>query len=277
MEANDKQYIFRPEFGNEADIARLINQHNAYVQVVELFPPHFQPAGDETVLDIGCGPGGWAIDVAFRYPDMSVIGLDIDESAVQYAMARARSSGYENATFEVHDVTTSLPFSDASVDYINICLANSFLLKEQWPRLLADCRRVLRPGGRLRSIEWLCSQTSSFALFRMIQLLNFALAKDGRRYAELAPFLESLMKDAGLLPAPLTVHLINFSEDAPAHKIIAESYYIANHLFSPFILKQGIASEEEVKQLIEEVQRDMMLPHFYGLTTLTDMLAQKPA
>src|SRR5581483_36737 len=105
MEANENQYIYRPEFGNEADIARLINQYNALVPEMKLFHPVYEPKGNETVLDLGCGPGSWDLDVAFAYQEMSVIGLDIDESAVRYAMTRARSSGYENVTFEVHDVT----------------------------------------------------------------------------------------------------------------------------------------------------------------------------
>src|SRR5579884_969432 len=268
---SNKPYIFRPEFGNEADIARLIGQYKAYTQVVQLFSPHCQLKGAETVLDIGCGPGCWAIDVAFQYPAMSVIGLDVDESAVRYAMTHATSSGHENVTFEVYDVTTGLPFSDASVDYIHLSLANSFLLKSQWPPLLAECYRVLKPGGWLRSVEWLCTQTSSFAIFRMTQLFNLALAQDGRRYVELAPHLESLLKNAGLVPAPLIVHVVNFSENTPAHRTIAESYYVSALLSSPFIFKRGVASEEEIKRLIDETQRDMMLPGFYGLTTLTDI------
>src|SRR6266567_6609093 len=87
MEAQEKD-AFRLSDGSAADLARLIDQHNAFVQVVKLVNPYVQLNGDERVLDIGCGPGSWVLDVAFQYPDMSVIGLDIDENAVNYAMAR---------------------------------------------------------------------------------------------------------------------------------------------------------------------------------------------
>lgn len=277
MEANENRYIYRPEFGNEADIARLINQYNALVPEMKLFHPVYEPEGNETVLDLGCGPGSWGLDVAFAYQEMSVIGLDIDESAVLYAMARARSSGYENVTFEVHDVTTPLPINDASVDYINISFANSFLLKEQWPRLFAECYRVLRPGGWLRSIEALAIQTSSRAGRELWRLHGMANEKDGRRYAELAPHLLPMLHDARLVATPLTIHFVDFSEQAPYHKSLAENWYVSANLVMPFIVKQGVAPKEEVQRLIEEMQRDMMLPQFYALIFFTDIAAQKPA
>src|SRR5579884_142132 len=254
MEARDNQYLYRPEFGNEADIARLIGQYSAMIPVVKLFHPVFEPAGTETMLDLGCGPGSWVLDVAFTYPNISLIGLDIDESAVRYAMARATSSGYENATFEVHDATTPLPMSDASVDYINLSLANSFLLKEQWPLLLAECYRVLRPGGWLRSIEWLSNPSNSLALQRSTRLFHQALTKEGKRYIELAPCLSPLLKQAGFVPTPLTIHSTNFSEGEPAHKAIAEDIYVSSYLARPFEIAYGLATQEEVEAISEEIQ-----------------------
>lgn len=270
-------YLFRPQFGNEADIARLNMQHQVYSEVAQLFSPHFQPQGDETLLDIGCGPGGWVIDTAFKYPHTQIVGLDIDESAIRYATTRAKTQHTENVSFEVHDVTTGLPFQDESVDYVNISLANSFLLRDHWSRLLVECQRVLRPGGWLRSTEWLVTQTSSLAIFKTTQLFNKAIAQDGRRYVELAPFLEVLLKQAGFVTTPLNIHKIDFSENAPAHHVTAEMYYVAACLSLPFMLRYNDnITEEEAKELVEATQRDMMLPNFYGFCFLADLAAQKP-
>jgi ubiquinone/menaquinone biosynthesis C-methylase UbiE len=277
MEARENQYLYRPEFGNEADIARLINQYSATIPVVKLFHPVFEPQGTETMLDLGCGPGSWVLDIAFRYPDTSLIGLDIDESAVRYAMARATSSGYENATFEVHDATTTLPISDASVDYVHLSLANSFLLKDQWPLLLAECYRVLRPGGWLRSIEWLSNPSNSLALQRSTRLFHQALTREGKRYVELAPCLRSLLKQAGFAPTALTIHSVDYSEGEPAHKALAEDIYVSSYLARPFEIAYGLATQEEVEEISEGIQRDMMLPNFCGLLLLSDIAAQKPA
>lgn len=279
MEASEpeKTYLYRPGHGNETDIARLIEQHRAFVQVIKLFPATFQPRGDENVVDIGCGPGSWALDAAFEHPHLQIVGLDIDERAIAYAMARAKIVHAENVSFEVHDATVGpLPFGDESIDYITLSLANSFLLKEHWPLLLKECQRILRPGGWLRSVEWLVTQSSSLAMHRLLRTFSVALEKDGRRYIELAPHLPSLLQQAGLVPSPIAVYTVNFSEDTPAHKAIAEDYYIGAHLAMPFNIKQGVASREELLQIISDMQREMMLPHFYGFVFLNECVARKP-
>jgi ubiquinone/menaquinone biosynthesis C-methylase UbiE len=276
MKARENRYLYHNEAGNEADIARLIDQHAAIVQSVGLFHPAFHPDGTEILLDIACGPGSWGLDVAFEYEDMSVIGLDNNESTISYAMARASSSVRDNISFEVHDVTTALPVKDASIDYVNIALANSFLFKEQWPSLLKECYRVLRPGGWLRSIEVLTIQTSSRAARDLWRYRAQASEKDGRRYFELAPHLFPLLQDAGLLATPLTIHPVDFSEYATFHKALSKDWYVSAQLLIPFIMKYGIAPQEELQRLIEEMQRDMMLPQFYALIFFTNIAAQKP-
>lgn len=276
MEA-EKNYLYRPEFGNETDIARLIELYKALAPVTKLFSPNVQLKGDATILDIGCGPGSWGIDVAYQHPEMSVIGIDIDESAIEYAMMRARTQNVENTSFEVADATQTLPFHDASVDYINISLANSFVLKKQWPLLFAECYRILRPGGWLRSTEWLVTQSSSLAMHRLARIFNQALEKDGRRYLELAPFLKPLIAEAGFVRLSLVVHAVDFSENTPAHKPLCQDWYIGAHLALPFNVKHGVATEDELKEIIEEMQKDMALPNFYGFLCLSDVTVQKPA
>lgn len=276
MEARENQYVYDHEAGNEADIARLTDQYAAIAQSIGLFHPVFRPQGNETLLDIGCGPGSWCLDVAFQYEDMSIIGLDMKEDTILYALARASSSGRENVSFETHDVTKSLPVQDASVDYVNISLANSFLLKEQWPGVLKECRRVLKPGGWLRSVEVLTFQTSSRAARDLWRYRTRASEKDDKRYFEMAPYLASLLHDAELLATPLAIHPVDFSEHSPFHKALSKDWYVSATLLVPFIAKSGIASQEELQQLIEEMQQDMMLPQFYAQLFFTDIAARRP-
>lgn len=38
--------------------------------------------GIKDVLDVGCGPGGWAQEVAFAHPETEVIGIDLSQKIV---------------------------------------------------------------------------------------------------------------------------------------------------------------------------------------------------
>jgi len=97
------------------------------------------------VLDVGCGGGQVLAALAARRPDLRLTGVDPTPHLVDAAARRAPSAT------AVHGSALDLPLPDASVDVV---LA-PFSLKE-WPdraRGVAECARVLRPGGRLLVAE----------------------------------------------------------------------------------------------------------------------------
>src|SRR6202163_3741363 len=87
------------------------------------------------VLDLACGPGGWALDLAYAHSRMQVAGVDISTSMIAYANARARTQHQRNATFQVMDLRQPLAFSDGSFNLINGRFLGSVLLREQWAPL----------------------------------------------------------------------------------------------------------------------------------------------
>ncbi|PZS29894.1 MAG: hypothetical protein DLM58_14715 [Pseudonocardiales bacterium] len=97
------------------------------------------------VLDVGCGSGAPACRLA---TDLGVHVVGITTSAVGAAAARARAvtEGAGLATFEQRDGTDNA-FAGESFDRVWV-LESSHLMRER-ERLIAECARVLRPGGRL--------------------------------------------------------------------------------------------------------------------------------
>lgn len=98
------------------------------------------------VLDVGCGNGTPACHLAAQH-GVRVLGITTSQEGVNDATERAAAAGLSHlARFELRDGTENgLP--DASFDRAWV-LESSHLMRER-QRLIDECARVLRPGGRL--------------------------------------------------------------------------------------------------------------------------------
>ena len=91
----------------------------AKVNPVDWVNKHFAPfLGDNVtgVLDVGCGPGVIAAEVARRLPTAEVVGFDI--STDRLAHAKQHFAGLRNAR-TAQGNATSLPFADDSFDLVH--------------------------------------------------------------------------------------------------------------------------------------------------------------
>lgn len=112
------------------------------------------------VLDVGCGGGQIAAELARTNPCFSVFGLDLAMPQVRKARKRSDAARF------VPGSALDLPFPDASFD-----LVYSIGSIKHWPdriRGLDECVRVLRPGGRLLvlDIDRECTDEESRAFIR---------------------------------------------------------------------------------------------------------------
>jgi SAM-dependent methyltransferase len=91
------------------------------------------------VLDAGCGEG-YGASLLSRCTDL-VLGVDYDRATVTHAAVT-----YPEARF-VRSNLAALPLASASIDTV-VCLQ---VIEHLWDhqQFLAECRRVLRPEGRL--------------------------------------------------------------------------------------------------------------------------------
>ena len=124
------------------ELARLLKQSILLDACRPAIPRVFQGRTFGSILDIGCGPGSWAINVATLFPDANVIGIDISQVMVEYAKARASVLPENNVCFEVKDALNPLhfPFENDDYDCINLALASSWVpTVATWMQLLQQC------------------------------------------------------------------------------------------------------------------------------------------
>ena len=102
--------------------------------------------GQDLVLDVCSGMGGPARYLAWK-TGCAVTGLDLTASRVEGATELTRIAGLSGSVRFVHGDALDMPFPDAS---FTLAIAQeSFAHIPDKPRLLAECARVLQPGGRL--------------------------------------------------------------------------------------------------------------------------------
>ncbi|RIA99739.1 S-adenosyl-L-methionine-dependent methyltransferase [Glomus cerebriforme] len=102
--------------------------------------------GECKVLDVGCGPGTWLLDLASRYDKSSFFGVDI-KSIYPSQIKPA------NLKFIQADVSDGLPFPDNEFDFVNQETMLFIWTIDQWDFILSELIRVTSPGGYIQICE----------------------------------------------------------------------------------------------------------------------------
>lgn len=99
------------------------------------------------LLDVGCGSGGPALELA-RRTGCTVVGVELYEAAVAMASRNAIEAGLEaRVSFVQADASQPLPFKDSAFDRILCVDAINHLPDRQ--AVLSEWARLLTPSGRL--------------------------------------------------------------------------------------------------------------------------------
>lgn len=139
----------KEQMGDESMVRNLALQAEAiWPQELPLFA-RYALCGALRIVDVGCGTGEITRRLAAHYPLSSVLGLDVLENSL--ALARRHSQSLAaRVDYRVGDAF-ALALADASVDLL-VCRHMSQSVPD-FPHILAEFKRVLKPGGWLHLLS----------------------------------------------------------------------------------------------------------------------------
>ncbi len=104
------------------------------------------------VLDLGCGTATLTILIKRTYPEVEIIGIDIDPKILAIARSKVQKAGVDikldqGSAFE-------LPYPDNSFDHVVSSLVIHHLTHGNKARTFREIFRVLKPGGELHAADF---------------------------------------------------------------------------------------------------------------------------
>lgn len=259
-------------------------------------------AGMRTALDVACGVGGWALELAQAAPSLRVTGIDSHAGRIAFARRMARQRGLANASFltlDLHVLESSTgPFTPGSIDLIHLAFLAPALLTTDYPALLRTLFQLNRPGGTLLWTEIELPITTSPAFERLTSLLCQALDASGqsfispamqeiallfaqayqqagyvrlsyshpRRYVGITTMMGSWLRATGYQHVRHLAHAIEVSTGTRAHPAFVCQVKVALQQIGPFL--QGVLDEPALAQLSSQVLAEIQQEDFCGLCYL---------
>jgi ubiquinone/menaquinone biosynthesis C-methylase UbiE len=130
------------------------------------------PTPGETIIDLGCGTGSFALAMARRAPGAQIAGLDPDADILARAAAKAAEAGQTVRLVQgfARDVATLL--GEGGADKLVSSLVFHQLPMAEKRLGLAASLRALKPGGTLHIADYGRQRGVMRTLFRLVQALD---------------------------------------------------------------------------------------------------------
>lgn len=239
-------------------------------------------SGIHRVLDVACGPGGWAFELARAYPHLDVTGMDISERMIDYASAQARASGLDNLHFLVANAMEPFGFPDASFDLVNARHLEGVIPTAAFPALYQEMFRVTRPGGIIRVVgsEWGVTNGAIFEKLQRVDLrawqpVGLTLAPDDRNCG-ITAFLRRFLRDAGCVDIQERPSIMDVSAGAEFQQAGYQIFSLVYEMIEPFFLSLGIMTREELAHERNQLSLEMLDDNFRGIIYTLTAWGRKP-
>jgi ubiquinone/menaquinone biosynthesis C-methylase UbiE len=211
-----------------------------------------------SILDVGCGTGRWAREMALQFPQANVVGIDIKEPETNVAASQQAELGMlpDNYTFVQGDITKGLPFADATFDYTHLRFLSLALPMAQWPNVLREMHRVTRPGGWIEIVEFNIP-TGGGPAFEEIQVYWKQLAAKFGMHPGAGSAILPYMRETPLQRVQERVVVLDTADRSRTARMAAVDLYTGLASSGPAMINVGIVPKERFDALYAQVRDDI--------------------
>ncbi len=243
---------------DQQEYNRLDFQHYLirYAMQCNYIAPLDNPRG---ILDVGCGTGRWAHEIANAFPQAKVFGLDINtiETKTEEAIPR-------NYRFVKGNVLEELPFPEMTFDFVHQRFLHVAIPFKKWPYVVSELLRVTRRGGWIELAE--SDQIIQRAGPAVAQLAQWGtqLSKQRGIDTQICSRLPLLLESAGV------VNISSYRIDLPLGNwagrignMTATDIFTYNRAIKPLMVKQLGIHPDTYDRLSEAMRQEWETYHSF--------------
>jgi ubiquinone/menaquinone biosynthesis C-methylase UbiE len=277
----------RPESNEEAYRRFMTHSESLHHYVTlsmgsKLYPDRIPVTTMQRVLELGCRSGEWLFDLAKQHPRLRIYGIDTDEAALQLAKMRRNLAGFSQIELRLADSTTPLPIPDNYIDLVHMRFRARMQLPSQWPTLLQEMARILKPGGWLfiLDIDYFELSSPAFmhlhrAMMEVMIHMNRTMDHSGVTFG-VAQRVPQMLIQAGFEDVAYDLYIIDagFMGGTAGRTYMAQVMNYTSYI-KPFIVQSGVLSATAFDALVEQQKQELQDPDLCGWGMLISSYGRK--
>jgi ubiquinone/menaquinone biosynthesis C-methylase UbiE len=261
---------------DKAEGDRLNIQHHL-VKVATGSNYHAPLRQPRSILDVACGTGVWAREMAQQFPRARVIGFDIDRTPLERSMEVLGPGGQFplNFRFQQADALKPFPFEDEEFDFVHARFIVGFVPVTAWPGVISEIMRVTRRGGYVEMTEMAEMTSSPSQAYATLRQHIIRFMESRGLYAGIGDHLRPYLVHAGLRDAQEQRFVLGFGKDAKRQQRLLSADVLAGvDIIKPVLVKLGFMSEAECEAAAARAK--MEIPQMGIKMPIVCVYGQKP-